>query len=105
MADDEIKDIIEVKRLTKKFGKLVAVDDISFSVRQGEIFGFLGPNGAGKTTTISILCTLMRPTKGRVTLNGYNVVKQSNQVRQSVGVQQRTESRSFGLQRFGCLQF
>ncbi len=105
MADDEIKDIIEVKRLTKKFGKLVAVDDISFSVRQGEIFGFLGPNGAGKTTTISILCTLMRPTKGRVTLNGYNVVKQSNQVRQSVGLVFQDPSLDIKLSALQNLQF
>ena len=83
---EETKNIIEVKRLTKKFGKLVAVNDISFEVHEGEIFGFLGPNGAGKTTTINILCTLMRPTRGRVILNGYDVVRQSNQVRRSVGL-------------------
>ena len=83
---EETKNIIEVKRLTKKFGKLVAVNDISFEVREGEIFGFLGPNGAGKTTTINILCTLMRPTRGRVILNGYDVARQSNDVRRSVGL-------------------
>jgi len=55
--------IIEVEHLVKKFGNLAAVDDVSFEVEEGEIFGFLGPNGAGKTTTINILCTLMRPTK------------------------------------------
>jgi ABC-2 type transport system ATP-binding protein len=105
MADDEIKDIIEVKRLTKKFGKLVAVDDISFSVRQGEIFGFLGPNGAGKTTTINILCTLMRPTKGKVILNGYDVVKQSNQVRQSVGLVFQDPSLDIKLSALQNMQF
>jgi ABC-2 type transport system ATP-binding protein len=57
--------IIRVENLVKKFGKLVAVDDISFNVTPGEIFGFLGPNGAGKTTTINVLCTLSKPTSGR----------------------------------------
>jgi len=70
--------IIEVKNLVKKYGQLTAVDDISFNVNQGEIFGFLGPNGAGKTTTINILCTLARPTAGQATLNGYDVVRQQN---------------------------
>ena len=105
MTDSETKDIIEVKRLTKKFGKLVAVDDVSFSVRQGEIFGFLGPNGAGKTTTINILCTLMRPTKGKVILNGYNVVKQPNQVRQSVGLVFQDPSLDIKLSALQNLQF
>ena len=78
--------IIQVENLVKKYGPLVAVDDISFTIDQGEIFGFLGPNGAGKTTTINILCTLARPTSGKATLNGYDVVSQSNQVRQSIGL-------------------
>ncbi len=78
--------IIEVKNLVKKYGQLTAVDDISFNVNQGEIFGFLGPNGAGKTTTINILCTLARPTAGQATLNGYDVVRQQNQVRHSIGL-------------------
>jgi ABC-2 type transport system ATP-binding protein len=78
--------IIQVDNLVKKFGELVAVDHISFNVAQGEIFGFLGPNGAGKTTTINILCTLARPTEGRATLNGFDVARQQNQVRQSIGL-------------------
>jgi len=78
--------IIEVENLVKKFGDLVAVNDISFKVAPGEIFGFLGPNGAGKTTTINILCTLMRPTSGRATINGFDVVRQQSQVRQSIGL-------------------
>jgi len=78
--------IIEVEHLVKKFGDLVAVDDVSFGVEEGEIFGFLGPNGAGKTTTINILCTLMRPTSGRALLNGFDVVRQQNQIRHSIGV-------------------
>ena len=78
--------IIEVENLVKKFGDFPAVNDVSFFVEQGEIFGFLGPNGAGKTTTINILCTLMKPTSGRATLNGFDVVRQQNQVRQSIGL-------------------
>ena len=78
--------IIEVENLVKKFGDLVAVNDISFKVAPGEIFGFLGPNGAGKTTTINILCTLLRPNSGRATINGFDVVHQQSQVRQSIGL-------------------
>ena len=78
--------IIKVEKLVKRFGKLVAVDDISFSVAPGEVFGFLGPNGAGKTTTINILCTLSKPTSGRATVNGFDVVRQQSQVRQSIGL-------------------
>lgn len=78
--------IIEVENLAKKFGELVAVNDISFNVAPGEIFGFLGPNGAGKTTTINILCTLSKPTSGRAFINGFDVVRQQSQVRQSIGL-------------------
>ena len=78
--------IITVENLVKRFGELVAVNDISFSVAPGEIFGFLGPNGAGKTTTINILCTLVKPTSGRAIINGFDVVHQQSQVRQSIGL-------------------
>ncbi len=78
--------IIKVENLVKRFGELVAVDDISFSVASGEIFGFLGPNGAGKTTTINILCTLSKPTSGQATIDGFDVVRQQSQVRQSIGL-------------------
>ncbi len=78
--------IIEVENLVKRFGDLVAVDDISFNVEEGEIFGFLGPNGAGKTTTINVLCTLFKPTSGRARLAGFDVVRQQNQVRRSIGL-------------------
>jgi ABC-2 type transport system ATP-binding protein len=78
--------IIRVDNLVKKYGHLLAVDHISFDVAPGEIFGFLGPNGAGKTTTINILCTLARPTSGKATLNGFDVVRQQNQVRHSIGL-------------------
>ena len=78
--------IVRVENLVKKFGKLVAVDDISFNVTPGEMFGFLGPNGAGKTTTINILCTLSKPTSGQAFINGFDVVRQQSQVRQSIGL-------------------
>lgn len=78
--------IITVENLTKRFGELTAVDNISFQVAPGEIFGFLGPNGAGKTTTINILCTLTKPTSGRATVNGYDVVHQQSEVRKSIGL-------------------
>jgi len=78
--------VIQVEHLVKKFKDITAVNDVSFEVEEGEIFGFLGPNGAGKTTTINILCTLLKPTSGRATLNGFNVTTQQNQVRQSIGL-------------------
>jgi len=78
--------IIKVDNLVKKFGGLVAVDNISFSVARGEIFGFLGPNGAGKTTTINILCTLAKPTSGQATIAGFDAARQQSQVRQAIGL-------------------
>jgi len=81
-----VNHIIKVENLVKRFGELVAVDDISFAVAPGEIFGFLGPNGAGKTTTINILCTLSKPTSGRAIIHGFDVVHQQSQVRQSIGL-------------------
>jgi len=78
--------IIEVKNLTKTFGKFTAVDDISFSVKKGEIFGLLGPNGAGKSTTLRMLSTLSRPTKGTATIGGYDTVKNDTQVRKLIGI-------------------
>lgn len=78
--------IIQVKNLTKKFNGFLAVDDISFEVKKGEIFAFLGPNGAGKTTTIKMLTTLLRPTKGSININGYDPLKDQNKVRQSFGI-------------------
>ena len=78
--------IIEVDNLLKTFGDLTAVDGVNFTVGAGEIFGFLGPNGAGKSTTIKILATLLKPTGGRATLAGFDVLTQPNQVRQSIGL-------------------
>lgn len=78
--------IIEVTNLTKKFGNFTAVDHINFHVTKGEIFGLLGPNGAGKTTTIKMLTTLALPTSGEIIINGFNPVKNSNEVRRSFGI-------------------
>ena len=78
--------IIETEGLTKKFDNLTAVDHVTFSVEEGEIFGFLGPNGAGKTTTINMLTTMLKPTEGRATINGHDIAKDSAEVRRSIGV-------------------
>jgi ABC-2 type transport system ATP-binding protein len=77
---------IEISHLKKVFGDLAAVDDVSFSVKKGEIFGLLGPNGAGKSTIIRILCTLTRPTAGKATVAGYDIVKQDSKARQHIGL-------------------
>ena len=78
--------IIEVKNLTKMFNKFTAVDDISFDVKKGEIFGLLGPNGAGKSTTLRMLSTLARPTKGTATIGGFDIVKNDTEVRKLIGI-------------------
>jgi len=78
--------IIKVENLVKNFGNITAVNDISFEVEEGTIFGFLGPNGAGKTTTISILCTLLLPTSGKAFIDGYDCVKEASSVRRSIGI-------------------
>ena len=77
--------MITADGLTKKFGSFTAVDNISFSVRRGEIFGFLGANGAGKTTAMRVLCGLSRPTAGRATVAGYDVGAQPEQVKRHIG--------------------
>ena len=79
-------EIINTENLTKKFGNLVAVDNISFSVKKGEVFGFLGPNGAGKTTTIKMLITILNPTGGTATISGFDIIKQRDKVRQNIGI-------------------
>ena len=79
-------EIIKTENLTKKFNGFTAVDNISFTVNKGEVFGFLGPNGAGKTTTIKMLITLLNPTNGNAEIAGYNIYKQKNQVRKNIGV-------------------
>lgn len=80
------KSIIRVKNLTKKFGNLTAVNDISFEVKEGEIFGLLGPNGAGKSTTLSMFATLLDPTRGEAKINDFDIVHQRDEVRNSIGM-------------------
>ena len=79
-------DSITVTDLVKHYGEHIAVNRITFAVPKGEIFGFLGPNGAGKTTTINVLCTLVKPTAGTATVNGYDVHTQCSEVRRSIGL-------------------
>jgi ABC-2 type transport system ATP-binding protein len=78
--------VIEVEKLTKRYGNLLAVNNISFSVRKGEVFALLGPNGAGKTTTVEIIDTLRRPTSGKVRLLGMNVTKKKHNIVRRIGV-------------------
>lgn len=80
------ENIIEVKKLTKKFKDFVAVDSINFEVKKGEIFAFLGPNGAGKSTTIKMLTTLLDATDGEIIINGKNPTRDKHAVRQSFGI-------------------
>ena len=80
---------IKVDSLTKKFGDFKAVDNISFQVEEGEIFGFLGPNGAGKSTTMMILTTLLKPTSGSVFVGGYDVMLNAKRVREKIGYVQQ----------------
>jgi len=79
-------DAIAVEHLYKRFGTFEAVKDVSFSVKQGEVFGFLGPNGAGKTTTINILCTLLSSSSGSATVDGFDLRSSKNDVRKSIGL-------------------
>jgi ABC-2 type transport system ATP-binding protein len=78
--------MIEVKNLTKRYGDFVAVDDVSFSVQDGEVFAFLGPNGAGKTTTIKMLTTILKPTSGSITLNNVDPVHEPEMARRTFGI-------------------
>ena len=81
-----MNEIIEVCDLVKRFGDFYAVDHVSFSVPEGQIFAFLGPNGAGKTTIIKILTTILKPTSGTICIDGYNPMTQQQQVRSSFGI-------------------
>jgi ABC-2 type transport system ATP-binding protein len=82
---NESSPLIETKRLTKKFGEKVAVNEVSLRVNAGEVFGFLGPNGAGKTTTIKAIVGLLQPTSGTVTVAGYDVQMQPMQAKAASG--------------------
>jgi ABC-2 type transport system ATP-binding protein len=76
---------VEAVELTKKFGDFTAVDGVSFAIKRGEIFGFLGPNGAGKTTTIRMLLGLLRPTSGHAQVLGFDIVKQTDEIKKCIG--------------------
>ncbi len=78
--------IIQTESLTKTFGSNTAVNGVSFEVQKGEVFGLLGPNGAGKTTLLSMLCTILKPTSGTALINGYDIIRESAKVRQSIGI-------------------
>ncbi|HXN09481.1 MAG TPA: ABC transporter ATP-binding protein, partial [Candidatus Acidoferrales bacterium] len=84
---------IVAQQLTKRFGEREAVRNLSLSIEQGSIFGFLGPNGSGKSTTIKMLCGLVEPTSGEAFVNGFNVRRQGDAVRRSIGYM----SQSFSL--------
>jgi ABC-2 type transport system ATP-binding protein len=77
---------IAIDRLSKRFGATTAVDDLSFAVERGELFGLLGPNGAGKSTLINMLCTLLDPTEGTATVNGHDIMAETGAVRDSLGI-------------------
>jgi ABC-2 type transport system ATP-binding protein len=77
---------IETHQLTKMYNSLKAVDTLDITVESGEVFGLLGPNGAGKTTALSMLCTILKPTSGTATVNGFDIVKEANKVRKSIGI-------------------
>ncbi|MGB9827595.1 MAG: ATP-binding cassette domain-containing protein [Thermosphaera sp.] len=81
-----MSEIIVVENLVKKFKDVIAVNDVSFVVNRGEIFGLLGPNGAGKTTTIHVIATLLKPTSGRVLVDGINVSEKPQLVRKKIGI-------------------
>jgi ABC-2 type transport system ATP-binding protein len=81
----EAANSVVVEKLVKRFGGFVAVDNISLSVRKGEVFGFLGPNGAGKSTTIRMLCGLLKPTAGRAEVAGFDIERKPESVRQNIG--------------------
>lgn len=96
---------IIVENLVKKFGKTVAVNNISFKVKKGEIFAFLGPNGAGKSTTIKMLTTLLRPTSGEIRINGFDPITQQDEVRKSFGIVFQDQSLDENLTAYENMEF
>ena len=78
--------IIDVRGLTKTYGDITAVDDIDFYVEPGKLFAFLGPNGAGKSTTIDMICTLLKPDKGEIIINGFQIGGNDSKIRESIGI-------------------
>ena len=77
--------VISTEKLTKRFGDFTAVNEITFDVHQGEIFGFLGANGAGKTTAMRMLCGLSNPTSGKSTIAGFDVYRQTVKIKKNIG--------------------
>ncbi len=86
------KDILKINNLTKRYGDKTAVDSISLSVKEGEIFGILGPNGAGKTTTLEMIETMRSIDSGKITIAGIDVINKPNEVKKIIGVQPQTPS-------------
>ena len=84
-----MEEVITTEKLTKRYGDIAAIEDLDLNVHAGEIFGFLGPNGAGKTTTIRVLTTLTKPTSGCALVNGFDVVKEPDKVKEVIGVVQQ----------------
>ena len=76
---------IESSKLTKKFDKVTAVNNLNLAIEEGEIFGFLGPNGAGKSTTIRMLCGILEPTSGSATVGGYNIFTEADKIKTIIG--------------------
>src|SRR2546425_12075338 len=77
--------MIEVDRLTKRFGTFTAVDHVSFSVGKGSIFGFLGPNGSGKSTVIRMLCGILEPSDGTAQIGGHDIIKEGEEIKEMIG--------------------
>lgn len=96
---------VNVRDLQKRYGRFVAVDQISFSVYTGEIFGFLGPNGAGKSTTIRMLCGLITPTSGSGHVAGYDIIRESEQIRKTIGYMSQKFSLYLDLTPFENIRF
>src|SRR4030088_3411208 len=82
----EVGVVLRTERLTKRFDRLTAVEELDIEGREGEVFGFLGPNGAGKTTTLRLLCALIAPTSGTAEVAGFRLGSQDEQIRASVGI-------------------
>ena len=97
--------VISVEGLCYDYGKVTAVDDISFSVKKGQIFSFLGPNGAGKTTTINVLTTMLPIQKGKVTIAGFNVERQQDDVRKAIGIVFQNETLDWNLTVWETMEF
>ena len=98
-------DSITITNLEKKFGQFVAVNKITFSVRTGEIFGFLGANGSGKSTTIRMLCGIITPTSGGGTVAGHDIIKEAEEIKQSIGYMSQKFSLYEDLTPFENLRF